>query len=95
MQGGGNIPQMMMQAMMQVQSPMQSPMVQDIVRLKQQGLDPVSAMQQLAQKYPQFRQAMPFLGNKNPQEMDKTAQNALQQAGVNPADLMTQFQRYM
>lgn len=95
MQDGGSIPQMMLQAMMQGKSPMQSPMVQEILRLKQQGLGPVEAMQQLAQKYPQFRQAMPFLGNKTPQQMDQTAQNALQQAGVNPADLMNQFQRYM
>lgn len=91
----GNIPQMMLQAMMQGCSPMQSPMVQDMMRMKQQGMDPVSAMQQLAQKYPQFRQAMPFLQNKSPQQMDQAASNALQQAGVNPGELMQQFQRFM
>lgn len=92
---GGCIPQMMMQAMQQGCSPMQSPIVQDMMRMRQQGMDAATAAQQLAQKYPQFRRAMPFLANKSPQQMDMTAQNALQQAGVDPKALMQQFQRYM
>ncbi len=93
--GGGNIPQMMVQAMMQGCSPMSNPMIQDMMRLKQQGVDATTAAQQLAQKYPQFRQAMPFLANKSPQQMDQAASNALQQAGVAPGELMQQFQRYL
>lgn len=90
----GNIPQMMLQGMMQGINPMQSPMIQDIIRMKQQGMDAVSAFQQLSQKYPQFRQAAPFLGNKTPQQMDQTAQNALQQSGVDPGAVTQQFRRF-
>ncbi len=90
-----NIPQMMMQAMMRGISPMQNPMVQEIVRMKQQGATPQAAMQQLAQRYPQFRQAVPYLQNKTPQQMDQTAQNAVQSAGVNPNDLLQQVNKFI
>ena len=39
MRGMGNIPQMMMQGMMQGMNPMQNPMVQEIIRMRQQGMD--------------------------------------------------------
>ncbi|WP_251316221.1 hypothetical protein [Flintibacter muris] len=94
MRGMGNIPQMMMQGMMQGMSPMQNPMVQEIIRMRQQGMDPAAAFQQLSQRYPQFRQAAPFLGGKTPQQMDQTAQNALQQSGVDPNAMAQQFQRF-
>ncbi len=90
-----NIPQMMMQAMMRGISPMQNPMVQEIVRMKQQGATPQAAMQQLAQRYPQFRQAVPYLQNKTPQQMDQTAQNAVQSAGVDPNSLMQQINKFI
>lgn len=89
-----NIPQMMMQAMMQGISPMRNPMVQEIMQMKQQGMSPQAAMQQLAQKYPQFRQAVPYLQNKTPQQMDQTAQNAVQSSGVDPNELMKQFNKF-
>ena len=38
MRGMGNIPQMMMQGMMQGMNPMQNPMVQEIIRMRQQGI---------------------------------------------------------
>lgn len=93
MRGMGNIPQMMMQGMMRGMSPMQNPIVQDIVRMRQQGMTSADAFQQLSQRYPQFRQAAPFLGGKTPQQMDQTAQNALQQSGVDPNAMAQQFQR--
>ena len=91
---GGNIPQTIMQGMMQGMNPMQNPMVQDIVRMRQQGMDAQTAFQQLSQKYPQFRQATPFLGNKTPQQMDQTAANAIQQSGVDPNMMAQQFRRF-
>lgn len=94
MNGMGNIPQMMMRGMIQGMSPMQNPMVQEIIRMKQQGMGPQQAFQQLAQKYPQFQQAAPFLSGKTPQQMDQTAQNALQQSGVDPNAVAQQFRRF-
>lgn len=90
-----NIPQMMMQAMMQGMSPMQNPMVREIVQLKRQGASPQETLQQLAQRHPQFRQALPYLQNKSPQQMDMTARNAVQSSGVNPNDMMQQLQKYI
>lgn len=90
----GNIPQMMMQGMMQGMSPMQNPMVQEIIRMRQHGVGQQAAFRQLAQKYPVFRQAAPFLEGKTPQQMDQTAQNALQQSGVDPNAMAQQFQRF-
>ncbi len=90
-----NIPQMMMQAMMQGMSPMQNPMVREIMQLKQQGASPQAALQQLAQRHPQFRQALPYLQNKSPQQMDMTAKNAVQSSGVSPNDMMRQMQKYI
>ena len=94
MRGMGNIPQMMMQGMMQGMSPMQNPMVQEILRMRQQGVGQQAAFRQLAQKYPVFRQAAPFLEGKTPQQMDQTAQNALQQSGVDPNAVAQQFMRF-
>lgn len=90
-----NIPQMMMQAMLQGMSPMQNPIVREILQLKQQGASPQAALQQLAQRHPQFRQALPYLQNKSPQQMDMTARNAVQSSGVNPNDMMQQIQKYI
>lgn len=94
MNGMGNIPQMMMQGMLQGMSPMQNPMVQEIIRMRQQGVGQQAAFRQLAQKYPVFRQAAPFLEGKTPQQMDQTAQNALQQSGVDPNAVAQQFMRF-
>lgn len=94
MNGPGNIPQLIMQGMAQGMNPMQNPMVQDILRMRQQGLDAPTAFQQLAQKYPQLRQAAPFLDGKTPQQMDQTAQNAFQQSGVDPGTMAQQFRRF-
>ena len=82
----GNIPMGMI--------PNMSPMLQEILRMKQQGMDAASAFQQLSQKYPQFGQAFPFLGGKSPQQMDQAAQNALQQSGVDPNAMAQQFRRF-
>lgn len=94
MRGMGSIPQMMMQGMMRGMSPMQNPMVQEIMRMKQQGMNPADAFQQLSQKYPQLQQAAPFLTGKTPQQMDQTAQNAIQQSGVDPNAMAQQFMRF-
>lgn len=80
--------------MMQGVMPGMPPMVQEIVRMKQQGLDAATAFQQLSQKYPQFQQAFPFLGGKTPQQMDQAAQNALQQSGIDPNTVAQQFRNF-
>jgi len=90
MRGMGNMPPGMMQGMM----PSMSPMLQEILRMRQQGMDAASAFQQLSQKYPQFGQAFPFLGGKSPQQMDQAAQNALQQSGVDPNAVAQQFRQF-
>lgn len=91
-----NIPQMLMQSLMGgAMNPMQNPMVQKIMQMKNQGMTPEQALNQLSQEYPAFQNAMPFLQGKNPQEMAQTAQNFLQGAGVNPNDMMGQLKRYM
>ena len=86
MRGMGNVPMGMI--------PNMSPMLQEILRMKQQGMDAASAFQQLSQKYPQFGRAFPFLGGKNPQQMDQAAQNALQQSGVDPNTVAQQFRQF-
>lgn len=80
--------------MIQSMMPNMSPMVQDIIRMRQQGMDAASAFQQLSQRYPKFGQAFPFLGGKTPQQMDQAAQNALQQSGVDPGAVAQQFQQF-
>ena len=90
MRGMGNMPPGMMQGMM----PNMGPMVQEIIRMRQQGMDAASAFQQLSQRYPQFGPAFPFLGGTTPQQMDQAAQNALQQSGVDPNAMAQQFKRF-
>ena len=59
MGGMGNIPQMMMQGMMQGMSPMRNPMVQEIIRMRQQGMGQQEVFRQLSQKYPVFGRLRP------------------------------------
>ena len=84
----------MMPQMMPGGMPGMPPIMQEILRMRQQGMDSATAFQQLAQRYPQFGQAFPFLSGKSPQQMDQAAQYALQQAGMNP-DEMAQRLRQM
>lgn len=93
MRGMLNMPPMMPGGMPNM--PGMSPMLQDILRMRQQGIDATSAFQQLAQRYPQFGQAFPFLGGKTPQQMDQAAQNALQQSGVDPNAVAHKLQRFL
>lgn len=74
---------------------MQNPMVRDILQMKQQGMTPEQAINQLSKQYPSFQGALPFLQGKNPEQMQETAQNFLQGAGVNPVDMANQLKRYM
>lgn len=90
-----NIPQMLMQSLMGGMNPAQNPMVRDILQMKQQGMTPEQAIGQLTQKYPAFQGAIPFLQGKTPEQMGQTAQNYLQEAGVNPADMANQLRRFM
>lgn len=91
-----NTVQALMQAMIGGMNPIgNNPMVQDILRMKQQGMTPEQTINQLSQKYPAFQGAMPFLQGKTPEQMGQTAQNFIQEAGVNPADMANQLRRFM
>lgn len=87
--------QALMQAMTGGMNPMGNPMVKEILSMKQQGMTPEQAINQLSQKYPSFKNAVPFLQGKTPEQMGQTAQNFIQEAGVNPADMANQLRRFM
>ena len=67
---------------------MRNNILSDLLALKMQGADPINAMQQLAQKYPQFQKAMPFLQGKSPAQMDITGRNFAQSMGLNPMQMV-------
>ena len=68
-----------------------NPMITDIMRMRQMGVSPSAAIQQLSQRYPQFRQAMPYVQGKSPQQIDLTAQNMARSMGVDPLKVIQQF----
>jgi len=70
---------------------MRNNLMMELMMLKQQGMDPASAMQQLAQRYPQFQQALPYLQGKTPQQMDATGRNFAQSMGLNPMQMISQL----
>jgi len=70
---------------------MRNNLMMELMMLKQQGMDPASAMQQLAQRYPQFQQALPYLQGKTPQQMDTTGRNFAQSMGLNPMQMISQL----
>lgn len=73
---------------------MNNPMLADVIALKQQGADPDTAIQKLAEKYPAFRQFVPQQ-NLTPQGMMMMAQTAAQRMGIDPRILAQQAQGYM
>lgn len=79
--------QITMQAMMGRIAP--NPMMQQIMQLRRQGISPQQAMQQMAQKYPQFQQFQ------NPQQINTVLNQAMQSAGVNPNDMMAALKRFL
>lgn len=66
-----------------------NPVTQLVLQMKQQGLSPEQAVQQLGQQYPQFRQ----LQGVNPNQIDKMAISAMQQTGIDPNSFLSQFQK--
>lgn len=81
--------QMMMQAVMGRMT--QNPMVQQVLQMKQQGMDPNQALQQLSQQYPQLRQ----LQGANPAQLDDMAMNAMRQTGIDPNAFVNQFKKML
>lgn len=67
---------------------MRNNVLSDLMALKMQGADPVSAMQQLAQRYPQFQKALPYLQGKSPAQMDITGRNFAQSMGLDPMQMV-------
>ena len=66
-----------------------NPVTQMVLQMKQQGLSPEQAIQQLGQQYPQFRQ----LQGVNPNQIDKMVISAMQQTGIDPNSFLSQFQK--
>ena len=81
--------QMMMQAIMGRMT--QNPLTQQVLQMRQQGMTPNQAMQQLAQQYPQLRQ----LQGVNPAQIDQMAVNAMKQSGIDPNSFVSQFQKML
>ncbi len=79
--------QMVMQAAMNRMT--QNPTIQQILQMKQQGMDPQQAIQQLSQQYPQLRQ----LQGANPAQINGIAMNALRQAGMDPNVFVNQLKQ--
>jgi len=81
--------QMMMQAVMGRMT--QNPMVQQVLQMRQQGMNPNQALQQLSRQYPQLQQ----IQNANPAQINGIAMNAMQQAGVDPNALVGQLKKML
>lgn len=81
--------QMMTQAVMGRLT--QNPMVQQVLQMKQQGMDPNQAIQQLTQQYPQLQQ----LQGVNPAQLDNMAMNAMRQSGIDPNSFIGQFKKML
>ena len=81
--------QMMMQAVMGRMT--NNPLTQQVLQMRQQGMTPEQAIQQLGQQYPQLRQ----LQGINPAQLDGMAMNAMKQTGVNPEAFVGQLKRMM
>ena len=81
--------QMMMQAIMGRMT--NNPLTQQVLQMKQQGMTPEQAIQQLGQQYPQFRQ----LQGMNPAQLDGMAMNAMRQTGIDPNAFVGQFRKML
>lgn len=81
--------QMMMQAIMGRMT--QNPLTQQVLQMKNQGMTPQQAIQQLGQQYPQLRQ----LQGMNPAKLDGMAMNAMRQTGIDPNTFVGQFKRML
>ena len=82
-----DIRQMMAQSVMGRMA--NNPVTQLVLQMKQQGMSPEQAIQQLGQQYPQFRQ----LQGVNPNQIDKMVISAMQQTGIDPNSFLNQFQK--
>lgn len=81
--------QMMMQAVMGRMT--NNPLTQQVLQMRQQGMTPEQAIQQLGQQYPQLRQLLGI----NPAQLDGMAVNAMKQTGVNPEAFVGQLKRML
>lgn len=81
--------QMMMQAVMGRMT--HNPLTQQVLQMKNQGMTPEQAIQQLGQQYPQLRQ----LQGVNPAQIDQMAVSAMRQTGIDPNSFVSQFKRML
>lgn len=79
--------QMMMQTLMGRMT--NNPLTQQVLQMKQQGMTPDQAIQQLGQQYPQLRQ----LQGMKPSQLDGMAMNAMRQTGIDPNSFIGQFKK--
>ncbi len=79
--------QMMTQAIMGRMT--NNPLTQQVLQMKQQGMTPDQAIQQLGQQYPQLRQ----LQGMKLSQLDGMAMNAMRQTGIDPNSFIGQFKK--
>lgn len=66
-----------------------NPMLQQVMQLKQQGMNAQQAMQQLSQQYPQLRQ---YAGT-DPAQLDQMAQNTFRSVGIDPGQALNSLKK--
>lgn len=74
---------------------MNNPMISEIMRMRAQGMNPIAARQQLAQRFPQLRKSAPFMQAQSAQELDVIARNTAQSMGLDPQQMISNIQGLM
>ena len=71
-------------------APMNNPVL-TLVQAMQQGLNPMSLMQAMAQQNPQVAQALQMMQGKSPQQLQHMAQNMAKERGVDLNQMLRQM----
>lgn len=73
---------------------MNNMLIAEIMRMRAQGMNPMTAQQQLLQRFPQLRSS-PFANAQSPRELDVIAQNTAQSMGLDPRQMIANIQGLM
>lgn len=71
-------------------APMNNPVL-TLVQAMQQGRNPMSLMQAMAQQNPQVAQALQMMQGKSPQQLQQMAQNMAKERGVDLNQMLRQM----
>lgn len=71
-------------------APMNNP-VMALVQAMQQGRNPITLMQAMAQQNPQVAQALQMMHGKSPQQLQSMAQNMARERGVDLNQMLRQM----